>query len=88
MSSTMPYRAGEMTEGYKDMPSFLVGCTSEKGERVGNMIFASKNFGKRIEEMVSDGRGVVVYFHLVLVVLASHSANPLFSVSVHITNHP
>lgn len=34
----MPYRAGEMTEGYKDMPSFLVGCTSEKGERVGTMI--------------------------------------------------
>ncbi len=36
--------------------------------------------------MVSAGRGVV-YIYLVLT-LASHSANPLFSVSVHIANHP
>ena len=29
-----------------------------------------------------------VYIHLAFVALASHSANPLFSVSVHIANHP
>jgi hypothetical protein len=29
-----------------------------------------------------------VYIHLAFVALASHSANPLFSVSVRIANHP
>jgi hypothetical protein len=33
MTSTIPYRAGEMTEGYKDIPSSLVECTSEKKEK-------------------------------------------------------
>ena len=40
----MSYRAGEMTEGYKDMPSFLVGYTSEKGEGVGIMIILFEEF--------------------------------------------
>ncbi len=54
MSSTISYRAGEMTEGYKDMPSFLVGCTSEKGEEgVGTMIIRFEEFREAhwIEEM-------------------------------------
>ncbi len=33
-----------MTEGYKDMLSFLVGCTSEKGEGVGTMIIHFEEF--------------------------------------------
>jgi hypothetical protein len=68
------------------MPSFLIGLATDKegGETI--IIRFQEFSGSELKNMVSAGRGVV-YIYLVLV-LASHSANPLFSVSVHIANHP